>query len=148
MIQTYLTFLLYGEYYAIKVEKVLEVLEKQDLTEVPNAPEIIKGVLDFRGSVVPVYETGLVLKLAKLSEDSNYFIVVVELPASNGSCLVGAIVDRVKEVIPIGDDEIKSVPPMNKEYNSEAICGIARVKDEFIMIMDVDKIFAEKKVEK
>jgi purine-binding chemotaxis protein CheW len=147
MTRTYLTFFLYGELYAIRVEKVLEVLEKQELTEVPNAPEVIKGVLDFRGSVVPVYETGLVLKLAQISNDANYFIVIVELPTINGSCLVGAIVDKVKEVIAINDEEVKSVPPMNKEYYAEAISGIARIKDDFIMIMDIDKIFADKKIE-
>jgi purine-binding chemotaxis protein CheW len=141
MTRTYLTFILYGELYAFQVDKVLEVLEKQELTKVPNAPEVIQGVINFRGNVVPVYETSLVLKFAKLDDDCDYSIIVIELIAENGSCHVGAIVDKVKGVISINDEDIKSVPPMNKEYNSEVINGIVKYKDDFIMILDVDKIF-------
>jgi purine-binding chemotaxis protein CheW len=144
MTGTYLTFLLYGELYAIQVDKVLEVLEKQELTLVPNAPEVILGVLNFRGNVVPVYQTCLVLNLTKPDDNSDYFIIILELITENGSFNLGAIVDKVKGVIQINDDEIKSVPPMNKEYNAEVIKGIVKYKDDFILIMDVDKLFAKK----
>jgi purine-binding chemotaxis protein CheW len=144
MTGTYLTFLLHGELYAIQVDKVLEVLEKQELTLVPNAPEVILGVLNFRGNVVPVYQTCLVLNLTKLDDNSNYFIIILELDTESGSINLGAIVDKVKGVIQINDDEIKSVPPMNKEYNAEVIKGIVKYKDDYILIMDVDKLFAKK----
>lgn len=144
MSRTYLTFILYGELYAVQVTKVLEVLEKQEITIVPNAPPVVKGVLNFRGNVVPVYETSLALNLDKTNDESKYFIMILELSSDNGSFIVGAIVDKVQEVISLSDDEIKNVPPMNREYNSELITGITRIKNDFIMIMDVNKIFANK----
>ena len=146
MTGTYLTFLLYGELYAIQVDKVLEVLEKQELTLVPNAPEVILGVLNFRGNVVPVYQTCMVLNLTKQYDNSDYFIIILELITENGSFNLGAIVDKVKGVIQINDDEIKSTPPMSKDYNAEVIKGIVKYKDDFILIMDVDKLFAKKDV--
>jgi purine-binding chemotaxis protein CheW len=146
MSNTYLSFTIFGELYAIQVERVLEVLEKQDFTRVPNAPPVIQGVLSFRGNIVPVYESRIKFNLPEREENSNYYIIIIDLSTENGSYQIGAIVDKVKDVVILDDSEIKPVPPMSKEFNAELIKGIGNIGEKFIMIIDVDKIFTSSEI--
>jgi purine-binding chemotaxis protein CheW len=147
MTSTYLSFTIFGDLYAVPVEKVLEVLEKQEFTIVPNAPPVIKGILNFRGNAIPLYDSRTKFNLPVLEADSNFVIVVIDLIVENDSYHVGAIVDKVQDVLQLNDDEIKPVPPMSKEYNAEYLKGIANIGGKFILLIDVDKIFnsSEKK---
>lgn len=146
MLNTYLSFTIYNELYAIEIEKVLEVLEKQELTRVPNAPPVIMGVLNFRGHIVPVYESRTKFNLPPRQADSGYVIVIIQLRTETQLFYVGAIVDKVNEVITIDDEDIKPVPLMSKEFNPEFIKGIANVEDQFLMIFEVDKIFSSSEI--
>jgi len=146
MTSTYLSFTIYGELYAIQVEKVLEVLEKQEFTKVPNAPPVIKGILNFRGSAVPLYETRTKFNLPERTPDTGFVIVVIDLAVGNDTYHVGAIVDKVQDVISLKDDEIKPVPPMSKEFNAEFLKGIVKRNNHFIMLIDVDRIFSSSEI--
>lgn len=141
MTSTYLAFTISGELYAVQVEKVLEVLEKQDYTKVPNAPPVIKGILNFRGNAIPLYETRTKFNLPVRGEDDNFVIMVIDLVVENESFHIGAIVDKVQDVISLDDNEIKAVPPMSKEFNAEFLNGIAYRDNQFILLINVDKIF-------
>jgi purine-binding chemotaxis protein CheW len=142
MTSTYLSFTIHGDLYAIPVEKVLEVLEKQEFTKVPNAPPVIQGIVNFRGNAVPLYDSRTKFNLPERTEESNFVIIVVDLVVENESYHVGAIVDKVENVITFNEDEIRPVPPMSKEYNAEYLKGIANINDQFILLIDVDKIFS------
>ena len=146
MTSTYLSFTIYGELYAVQVEKVLEVLEKQEFTKVPNAPPVIMGILNFRGSAVPLYETRIKFNLPERTPDTGFVIVVIDLAVGNDTYHVGAIVDKVQDVIALNDDEIKPVPPMSKEFNAEFLRGIVKRDNHFIMLIDVDKIFSSSEI--
>jgi purine-binding chemotaxis protein CheW len=146
MTSTYLSFTIYGELYAIQVEKVLEVLEKQEFTKVPNAPPVIQGILNFRGSAVPLYETRTKFNLPARPADTNFVIVVIDMMVGNDSYQIGAIVDKVQDVITLEENEIKPVPPMSKEFNAEFLKGIAKRDDNFILLIDVDKIFSSSEI--
>jgi purine-binding chemotaxis protein CheW len=146
MTSTYLSFTIYGDLYAIQVEKVLEVLEKQEFTKVPNSPPVIKGILNFRGNAVPLYETRIKFNLPERSADTNFVIVVIDLMVGKDSYHVGAIVDKVQDVITLDENEIKPVPPMSKEFNAEFLKGIAKRDDNFILLIDVDKIFSSSEI--
>lgn len=147
MTNNYLSFSIYNDLYAIDIKKVLEVLEKQDLTRIPNAPEVIQGLLNFRGNIVPVYESRIKFNLPPRDDEEGYVIIIIELALEDRTCYVGAIVDRVHDVIELSNEEIKPVPPMSKEFNPEFIKGVAKVDDRFLMLFDVDKIYSSSEIE-
>jgi purine-binding chemotaxis protein CheW len=141
MKKTYLSFIVGDELYAVNVLEVLEVLEKQSITRVPNAPKYIKGIINFRGEIVPTFESRSKFNLPERNEDASYVIIVLDLSKNNEVFRIGAIVDRVKDVLEIDDDDIKTVPTMSKEFNTEFLQGIYKLKDNFILLLDVEKVF-------
>jgi purine-binding chemotaxis protein CheW len=141
MINTYLSFTVCDELFAVNVNRVLEVLEEQGITRVPNAPEYIKGIINFRDEVVPVFESRNKFTLPKRSEDVSFVIVVLDLSHENGLFCIGAIVDKVKDVITIDDRKIKPVPPMSKEFNTDFLDGIFKQNGDFIMMLNVERVF-------
>jgi purine-binding chemotaxis protein CheW len=141
MSNTFLSFIVCNELYEVNVTKVLEVLEKQHITRVPNAPDYISGIINFRGDVVPVFESRLKFNLPKREIDESYVIIVLDLSHDNETFRLGALVDRVRDVIVIEDSDIKPVPPMSKEFNTDFLEGIFKLKDDFIMLLDVEKVF-------
>ena len=141
MNNTYLSFIISSELYAVNVIKVLEVLEKQHITRVPNAPDYINGIINFRGDVVPVFDSRKKFNLPDRSGDDPYVIVVLDLSHEKDAFRIGAVVDKVKDVITIEDTDIKPVPPMSKDFDADFLNGIFKLNDEFIMLLDVEKIF-------
>ena len=142
MSNTFLSFVVHEELFAVNVQKVLEVLQQQHITRVPNAPDYIKGIINFRGEVVPVFETRTKFNLPQREEDKEYVIIVLDLSNDTDFFRVGAIVDKVKDVINIEDTEIKPVPAMSKDFDSSFLKGIFKLQDNFIMLLDIDKIFS------
>ena len=141
MIDTFLSFIVCDELYAVNVAKVLEVLEKQNITRVPNAPAYIKGIVNFRGEIVPVFESRKKFNFPQRPDEDSYVIVVLDLSHDQEIFRIGAAVDRVKDVIYINDQEIKPVPSMSKKFNTEFLEGIYKQGDNFIMLLNVEKVF-------
>lgn len=147
MKNTYLSFIIGDELYAVNVSKVLEVLEKQNISRVPNAPHYIKGIVNFRGDIVPVFETRDKFNLPTRKEGDTYVIIVLDLSQNAEAFRIGAIVDRVKDVLEIDDSEIKAVPTMSKEFNSKFLQGIYKLNNNFILLLDVEKVFTAEEID-
>ncbi len=143
MTSTYLSFTVCDELFAVNVINVLEVLQKQNITHVPNAPTFIKGIINFRGEVVPVFESRVKFKLPDRSEDTSYVVIVLDFTSGSDVFRIGAIVDKVKDVINIDDADIKSVPKMSKDFNTDFLQGIFKLKEDFILLLDVEKVFTD-----
>lgn len=146
MINTFLSFIVCSELYAVNVTKVLEVLEKQNITRIPNAPGYIRGIINFRGEVVPVFESRNKFNLPARADDGSFVIIVLDLSHETEIFRIGAIVDKVKDVISIDDQEIKPVPTMSKEFNTEFLQGIVKQGDNFIMLLDVERVFTSEEL--
>ncbi len=146
MTSTYLSFIVCDEHFAVNVNNVLEVLQKQRITHVPNAPEYIKGIINFRGEVVPVFESRNKFNLPPRSAEDSYVVIVFDLIKGADIFRIGTVVDRVKDVITIDDNEIKPVPPMSKDFNSDFILGIFKKQSDFIMLLDVVKVFTSDEI--
>lgn len=146
MSNTYLSFLIHGELFAINVAKVLEVLQKQPITQVPNAPEYIRGIINFRGEIVPVFETRVRFRFPPRPQEDAYVIIVLDLSNQENVFRIGAIVDRVKDVINIEDSEIKPVPPMSKEFNTDFLQGIYKKDKDFLMLLNIEKVFSSDEI--
>jgi purine-binding chemotaxis protein CheW len=142
MSNTYLSFTICNELFALNVAKVLEVLQKQKITVIPNAPDYIKGIINFRGEIVPVFEARTKFNFLPRNQEDSFVIIVLDLSVNEDVFRVGAIVDKVKDVINIEEQDIKPVPPMSKDFNTEFLAGIYNQNDDFIMILNPDKIFS------
>jgi purine-binding chemotaxis protein CheW len=147
MSQVYLSFLICNELFAVSVFKVLEVLQKQTITNVPNAPEYISGIINFRGEVVPVFDTRVKFNRKSRNENDPFVIIVLDLANENESLLrIGAIVDSVRDVITFSNTDIKPMPPMDNKFDTSFINGVVKLNDHFILLLNIDKMFTNSEV--
>jgi purine-binding chemotaxis protein CheW len=146
MDNTYLSFKIGSEFFAVNVTKVLEVLHQQPVTKVPSAPHYVKGIINFRGEVVPVFETRDKFNMPSRDGDDSFVIIVFDLSTETEVFRIGAIADRVEDVIVIRDEEIKPVPAMSKDFNTEFIEGIFKLRDDFILLLNVEKVFSNSEI--
>jgi len=141
-INSYLTFKLGDEMFGANVAKVLNILEMTKITKVPKAPLYMKGVINLRGSVLPLIDTRIKFDLGETDYTTNTCILVLDIDLSGEAVHVGALVDSVQEVIEIEDAKIQPPPSIGSKYKSEFIEGMAKINDEFIMLLNMDLIFS------
>jgi purine-binding chemotaxis protein CheW len=139
---TYLTFVLGKEYFAVNVKTVLEVLEEPYITPVPMAPEHILGIINFRGEIVPVADSRLKLNMPSLEGDVKNYVIIFEIGTDQEKVSIAATADAVKDVIEIDPEEIKPVPEMGITYDVRFISGVIRRDDKFILLMNIEKVFS------
>jgi purine-binding chemotaxis protein CheW len=140
--ETYLTFKLGQEFFAVSVANVLEVLEKQQITPVPRAPEHILGIINFRGNILPVVDTREKFNLSASETDLNCILIVFEMGTDENHFSIAATADAVKDVIEISRDEIKPIPEMGLRYDTQFIRGAVRREESFILLLETDKVFS------
>ncbi len=138
---SFLSFKLGDETFAANVEKVLNILELSKITKVPKAPFYMKGVINLRGSVLPLVDTRLKFEMGETEFTNNTCILVLDIHMDNELVRVGALVDSVQEVIQLKNEDVSPPPSIGNKYQSEFIEGMARVSDEFVMLLDMDLIF-------
>src|ERR1700733_5410865 len=138
----YLTFKLGNEVFATEVAKVREVLDFTTITEIPRTPDFMSGVINLRGSVVPVVDLRLCLEMSKTEKTRNTCIVVVEVLLDNKSTVIGALADSVEEVIDLEPDQIEPAPKIGTQIRTEFIRGMGKRDTQFIMILDIDRVFS------
>jgi purine-binding chemotaxis protein CheW len=143
-INSYLTFKLGDELYAANVKNVINIVELSRITKVPKVPDYMLGIVNLRGAVLPVIDTRKKFGLPLTEFTVNTCILVLEVVVNNNSALIGALVDGVKEVIEIDNEEIKDPPSVGFNLNKYFITGVYKKKEEeaFIMILDMDTIFS------
>lgn len=143
----YLTFYLDGEVYAIQIQQVREVLDLPKITKVPHMPEFMRGVINLRGGVVPVVDLRVKFDMNVVEDTVNTCIIILELEIDGDSAVFGAIGDSVKEVVTIEPASIEAAPKMGNRLNTEFIKGMSRRDDDFLIILDIAKIFTEEELE-
>jgi len=109
-------------------------------------PDFVKGVINFRGDIVPVVDARVIFKM-RTTDLQNYVIIVLEIEDLEKNIRVCVIVDNVKDVFSVEDEEIKSIPDLGLKYNPEYLAGMVKTKDSFITILNVDKIFSVRQTE-
>jgi purine-binding chemotaxis protein CheW len=138
----YLTFKLGNEVFATDVAKVREVLDFTQITEIPRTPDFMSGVINLRGSVVPVVDLRLCFEMSKTEKTRNTCIVVVEVLLENESTVIGALADSVEEVIDLEPDQIQPAPRIGTQIRTDFIKGMGKRDNQFIMILDIDRVFS------
>jgi len=137
----YLTFQLGEEIFAIDVSRVREILEFTTITKVPKTPDYMRGVINLRGSVVPVLDMRLKFGMTKTERKVNTCIIVVEVLLDNETAIIGSLVDSVQEVFELNPDQIEPAPKIGIQLKTGFIKGMGKRDDCFIIILDIDKVF-------
>ncbi|MEE4197895.1 MAG: chemotaxis protein CheW [Bacteroidales bacterium] len=145
-INSYLSFKLGDEEFAAHVGKVLNILEMTKITEVPKAPAYMKGVINLRGTVLPVIDTRIKFGMTPTEYTNNTCIVVMEVELDHDMVQVGALVDSVQAVLEIDDSQIQPPPSIGSKYKSEFIYGMVKVDEKFIMLLDMEKVFSSDEI--
>ncbi|MGL1902054.1 MAG: chemotaxis protein CheW [Fibrobacterales bacterium] len=138
----YLTFQLDKEIYALEITRVREVLDYIKITKVPQMPGFMCGVINLRGGVVPVVDLRTKFGLKQPDVTPDTCIIIIEIVLDNEQTLIGAVADTVQEVIEFENSLIEPAPKLGTRLNTEFILGMAKKDDEFIIILDINKVFS------
>ncbi len=141
--QSYVIFRLGGEGYALEVMRVQEVLDVGLLTHVPGGPKSLRGVLNLRGHVVPVYDLRVPFELPIDGQPSRApSVLMVESDAGGGGQVTGLLVDRVSDVLEFRSEEVQPAPQLGLGKATPFVLGLIRHQEGFLLVLDVDRVFA------
>ena len=138
----YLTFKLDGESFATRISKVREVLEFDEVTRVPGMLDYMLGVINLRGSVVPVVDLRLQFSLGVSEPTVDTCIIITEVELEGDITVLGVLADSVQEVIDLSAEQMEPAPTMGSRINTRFIQALGKVEEGFIIILDMDKVFS------
>ena len=139
----YLTFTVGSEDYGIEIAHVTEIIGTQKVTDVPDMPGYIKGVINLRGKVIPVMDVRLRFRMPEREYDDRTCIVVVNVHGTP----VGLVVDTVKEVADIPENQIELPPELSQNSTQRYIMGLGKMGDAVKILLDVGKLVRYEEME-
>ncbi|MDF2942415.1 MAG: CheW protein [Herbinix sp.] len=139
----YLTFVLGRECYGIEIKFVTEIIGIQVITEIPELPEYVKGIINLRGKIIPVIDVRTRFKKEPKEYNDRTCVIVVDIKDIS----IGLIVDSVSEVLTILEQDIVDPPQMNKVSNNGYIKKIGKVANEVKLLLDCEKLLTENELE-
>ena len=142
----YLTFLLAGEEYAIAILRVKEIIQYDTLTKLPSVPPHVRGVINLRGSVVPVIDLAVRFGQEERPVTNRTCIIIVEVHVDEEKLVVGVITDSVSEVLELPPDQIEPPPPFGLRVRMDHLVGMGKVGRKFVLILDVDRVLAPREM--
>jgi purine-binding chemotaxis protein CheW len=138
----YLSFKLEEEEFALDISRVKEVLDFTKITKVPQTPDFMKGVINLRGSVVPVVDLNKKFGIKDTEKTSDTRIIIGEVTIDGDEIVLGVLADSVHEVMDIEPENIEPAPRIGTRLNTEFLRGMGKRGEEFVMILDIDKVFS------
>ncbi len=144
----YLTFTLGHESYGIGVLKIREIIRHTHITEVPQMPDYVKGVLNLRGKIIPILDlrTKFALAEALVTERTCIIVVQIAMPSGTQSSM-GLVVDAVEEVANIAQADIEATPDFGTALATDYILGMAKIKDSVKALLDIDRVITAEALE-
>lgn len=142
----YLRFELDGQFYAFDVLKTREVLSLVKITPLPTALDFMSGVINLRGSVVPVVDLRKKFHMPPAVPTVDTAIIIIEIKSEGENSIIGALVDGVKDVIQCAASDLEEPPRFGMHLNAELIQFISKKNDEFIIILNTAKLFSEEEI--
>lgn len=139
----YLTFKIADEEYGIPIQHIIEIVTIQRITEVPDMPDFVKGVINLRGQVIPVMDVRTRFKMELKDYDDRTCVIVTKLNAVT----IGLVIDTVKEVADIPQENISAPPKFSKDGSGRYIMGMGKIGDDVKIILDVNKLLYEDELE-
>jgi purine-binding chemotaxis protein CheW len=141
--QQFLTFNLAEEYYGVDILKVQEIKGYTNVTKIPNTPDYLKGVLNLRGTIVPIVD--LRMKFGMGVTEPTSFTVVVVVNVRNR--VMGFLVDAVSDVLDLNAKNIQPPPDMGTTVDISFVAGIGNANDRLVTLLDIDRVLTEDEVQ-
>lgn len=138
----YITFRL-EEDYGIELTRIKEIIRHQEMTSIPEAPAFIMGILNLRGTAVPVIDARRLFQLPQ--KEINEFSVIIVMEALGR--LIGLLVDAVSDMVTIKDADITAPPKFSERKGTRFIKGMVQKEKKFIMMLDVSRLFSSDEIE-
>ncbi|HEU4391218.1 MAG TPA: chemotaxis protein CheW [Blastocatellia bacterium] len=138
----YFTFFMAGEEYAIGILKVKEIIVYSELTRVPKTPPYVRGVINLRGSVVPVVDLAVKFGLPESPITNLTCIIIVEVDVEGEETVMGVIADSVNQVVDLMPDDIQPSPAFGTRVRVDYLLGMGKSGEKFVLILDIDKVLA------
>jgi len=147
--QQYLTFIMAGEEYGVDILAVQEIRGWEDSTLIPNAPPYIKGVINLRGTIVPIMDLRSRFGLESVEYSPVTVVIILKVNTDNGERVMGIVVDAVSDVYAISEEETRRTPELTEDANSVFIKGLVNVNDKMIILLNVESLlrFEQQKIE-
>ena len=134
--EQFLTFKVKGESYGIDILRVQEIKGYTAVRSIPNSPAYVKGVINLRGTVVPILD--LRSRLGMELDDYDHFTVIIVV--SVGEKVVGLIVDAVSDVLNIPSEEVVDAPEMGRDVDTTFCSGVAKIGEDLVLLLNIDKL--------
>lgn len=141
-VNQYLTFVLGGEVYGVSILVIKEILEYHEPTLVPMMPDFIRGVINLRGSVVPVVDLSLRLGRESTEVAKRTCVVIIEIQHEEERMEIGVVVDAVNEVLDIVPENIEAAPNFGAKIRTDFINGMGKVDDKFVVLLNIDHVLS------
>jgi purine-binding chemotaxis protein CheW len=138
----YLSFDLAGAEYGVGILAVKEILQFETITPVPSVPRSVRGVINLRGSVVPVIDLAVKFGLPQSDNTRATCIVITEVQLEGHAVVMGIMTDAVDQVIELADTAIQPAPPFGTRVNVDYLLGMGSVAERLLLLLNVDKILA------
>lgn len=139
----FLTFSLGKESYGIDIKYVIEIIGIQSITEIPELPEYVRGIINLRGKIIPVLDVRLRFRKEPKEYNDRTCVIVVDIK----NVSIGLIVDSVAEVVTISEEDMVEPPQMNKGFNNRYIKKIGKIGNEVKLLLDCEKLLTEDELE-
>lgn len=141
-VNQYLTFILGGETYGVSILVIKEILEYNEPTTVPMMPDFIRGVINLRGSVVPVVDLSLRLGKETTAVEKRTCVVIIEIQHEDERMEIGIVVDAVNEVLDIAPENIESAPNFGAKIRTDFIHGMGKIDEKFVVLLNIDHVLS------
>ena len=138
----YLTFKLSSEEYGLEILKVKEIIGLISITQIPRTPDHIRGVINLRGTVIPVMDLRIKFGMEAIESTSETCIIVVEVNQEEQTVRMGILVDSVSEVLDIASSEIEDTPEFGSEVNTDFIQAMGKTRDRVIMLLEINEVLS------
>ena len=140
-VRQYVTFTLMGEEYALAIHNVREIIQFEPITSIPSMPPVVRGVMNLRGSVVPVIDLPVKFGLPLTGLPGTY-LVVVDLVWSGEAVRLGLVTPALGRVVELADEEMSAVPDFGTRIQAEYLRGVAQVDGRFVLFLDADRLLS------
>ena len=138
----YLTFIMANEEYGVDILRVQEIRGWEHVTPVPNTPKYIKGVINLRGTIVPLVDLRERFGVEQIPYGPTTVVIVLKVITKDSERIMGIVVDAVADVYNIEDDKIKPAPDFGSVVSIEYVQGLASIDEKMLIVLDIDKLLS------
>jgi len=143
----FLTFILGEEEYGVDILRVQEIKGWDSVTPIPNTPEYIKGVINLRGTIVPIVDLRQRFNMPEIEYGPITVVIVLKIECADRDRIMGIVVDGVSDVYDVPPEEMKDAPDFGSVVDTEFVRGLATVSEKMIIILDIDHLLSGRELQ-